>query len=555
MAWIQTSESNDISTIVENRTGMNINELLDDKKVYHYNNLEQAVDLYLDHVKKGHKIGGFFDYDTDGVTSNNIQKLLAKALRVTNFKDIVPRRFSDGYGIKERHISEFKGYRLLILCDNGIAAVEAVQKARDMGIDVIILDHHEPRVSEDQQVLIPNANVIVDPHITGGDFDDLCGAGISYRFAEMVINKCNWMSEKQKWFFLSRMSCFAALGTVGDVVKLTYDNRKIVKEGLKNINKGYMTTGLKALCNEAKATSVSSITLGFLLSPIINASGRMADNGPREIANLIAVDAKNDKVDQAFLLRCHKAVETNKSRKAIEALAVERAFSKIETSNIVHDNFIVIVDKEITTGIAGLISGKITEKYNRPSIVLSVLGDTGLLKGSGRSVEGTNLKGILDENNSLIETYGGHPAACGITLRQEKLEDFIKAVNKTAPQFKLLEDDFYDVECTIENAYKSYVEIKKFEPYGQGNPEIKVCIKGISPDYEHNKFAVSFLGSEKQHLKIIADGIELLWFNHAKDYIEMGKPEKFDVIGSLGINSFNGVNTLQMTIKVMRLAI
>ena len=554
MAWIQKNQTNNISLIVQNRTHMSESQLLNDTKVYHYNNLDQAADLYMKHVQKGSKIGCFADYDTDGITSDNIQRLLAKALRINDFYSIVPGRFSDGYGIKERHIDEFKDFDLLLLCDNGIAAVEAVKKAKDYGIEVIILDHHQSRVDKTGKVILPPADVIVDPHITGGDFDDLCGAGISYRFAEAVFERCSWMSDKQKWFFLSRMSCFAALGTVGDVVSLTYDNRKIVKEGIKNLNKGYATTGLKTLCREAKIYKASSTVFGYFLSPIINASGRMYDNGPKFISNLISYDVSGDLVDNDFLSKCCKAIETNDKRKEIEALAVERDFNLIDTTELKDNNFIVIIDSEITTGIVGLVSGKITEKYHRPSIVLTETVDKSLVKGSGRSIEDIDLKSILDKNNSLIEVYGGHAQACGITLNREKLDEFIKKINECTPKYEACTDIFYDVECTLQNAIHVYQEIEKFEPYGQGNPGIKVLIRGVEPDYSKSAMPVISMGADKQHLKIIADGMEFVWFNHAEDYRALGSPEKVDVIGTLGVNSFNGIQTLQMTVEHLRKA-
>lgn len=552
MNWIKKENSSDISEIVQKRTGMSEKQLLDDKQIYHYNNLKKAADLYVQHVKKGSSIACFCDYDTDGVTSASIQRLIAKALRLRNWKDVEPRRFSDGYGIKERHIDFFKDYNLLILCDNGIAAAEAVQKAIDLGIDVIILDHHQPRVDEKGSIVMPPATVVVDPHITGGDFEDLCGAGLSYRFAEAVFERCPWMSDKQKWFFLSRASAFAALGTIGDVVSVTYDNRKIVKEGLKNLNKGYATTGLKTLCSEAKLREIDSIGLGFSLSPIINASGRMFDEGPTFMTNLISHDVKNDEVDQDFILKCQKAIENNTKRKSIEAEALKNDFERIDSSEMKNQNFIVLVDETVSSGIVGLISGKITEAYNRPSIVLTSTADPELLKGSGRSIEGVDLKKILDKNNSLIEAYGGHAQACGITLRRSVLEEFTKNVNDSSPQFKLCDDVFYDVETTIQDAFTLYEKIKRFEPYGQDNPEIRVCIKGIEPDYAQTRIPIMFMGNERQHLKIVADGLNVLWFNHANDYIEMGAPEKVDVIGSLGINSFNGVETLQIIVSSMR---
>ena len=185
MEWKCTDIGNNIEDIVTKNTGMTKEQLLKDTHKYEYNFLDDAVDKFMAHLKRGSKIGVFADYDTDGVTSATQLEVLCRSIGVQNFNVYVPRRFSDGYGIKERHVELFDDCGLLITVDNGIAAKEVIDKANDIGLETIVLDHHQPRI-ENGEKIIPNT-LVIDPHITGGDFEDLCGAGIVFRFSKEFI--------------------------------------------------------------------------------------------------------------------------------------------------------------------------------------------------------------------------------------------------------------------------------------------------------------------------------------------------------------------------------
>jgi len=544
MKWIKKTNETDIGRIVQFNTGIDAATLRFDEHKYQYPGLDEATDLFLYHAKNGNIIAMHGDYDCDGVNSLGQDKIFIPALHINNCIIYPPKRFTDGFGVKTNHIEWYhgKGVKLLVLQDNGIAAVEPVARARELGMDVIILDHHTPPKDEiTGEWILPDANVIVDPHVTGGDFDDLCGAGITFRFANMLLDKCPWMSPKYKWILRKKMACFAAIGTIGDVVSLTGDNRLIVKEGIDAMEKGFGTVGLKTLMSEMKMEYISSIGIAFGLAPIINASGRLYDDGPRFIMNLLSATEESPELIE----QCKLAIERNKERKQQEKEAVERASHLMIGHE--NDHFLVILDEYCTSGIAGLVSGKLTEKYNRPSIVLAPkTGSDELVKGSGRSVLSTNILEILNQHADLIDTYGGHAGACGITLRRDKLDEFIAAVNATAPVPEVIDSIEYDIDGTLSDIKALTKEINRYQPYGQGNPELLVRFNHVPVT---NVFT---MGETKEHIKLMNNDAPLVWFGGAESYREMGTPDTVDVLGKISLNVYNGNTQIQIQVIDIR---
>ena len=547
MAWIKKSDIRSISAIVSSRTGMTKEELINDTKEYHVNNLDKAIELFMYHFVKRSKIACFCDYDTDGITSSDIVRLLSDALNV-GMKIIVPRRFSDGYGIKTRNVETLEGYDLLILCDNGIAANEAVDRAKELGMDVIILDHHEPRKNEEKKVILPKADVVVDPHITGGDFKDYCGAGLTYLFAKGILKRYNKITEEKKNAILDKMLIFAAIGTVGDVVSLTGENRRIVANGIKKMMEKKSTTGLQAVINAINKEYITSIDIGFNISPIFNASGRLHDTGSKFVSDTVGYD---DKVIGSILEDINELIANNEERKELSQQGYERAEIYIQNTRQENNKFIVVIDEDTTTGIVGLISGKITEKYKRPSIVFAPTADPDIIKGSGRAPEWADLKGILDENKPLIEVHGGHPAACGITLKRANLEAFTKAVNASTPDIPeefLSNDIYYDIDCELKDLPMLMKAITTYAPYGQGNPEIIVRLDNIDFIENYKGIKVMYMGKKEQHVKLHANNLDLIWFDGAKTYKDFGEPLKGSVLGTLSYNVYNGYYKIQLQI-------
>lgn len=557
MKWLRKGAYNTVKELVQANTGMSANDLAYDARRYHYPGIKEAADLFMDHIKHGSKILVWCDYDTDGVDCKFIMSYtLARPMKIRNIEILCPGRYSDGYGIKPSIVEQFAGTDLLVLCDNGIAAIEAVDLAREMGMDVIILDHHDPRVIEGQ-VVMPNANVIVDPHLTGGyimdgagnqigEFRDLCGAGITWYFTHEVRSMCDWMSDKQKWYLDQIAYIGATFGTVGDVVDLKDDNRRIVKQGLTNLNKGMGTSGIRQLMYKLYLNNVSSMDIGFLISPIINASGRLEDTGANRIAALLCTDANDEDAKKALYAEVDRAIEVNKKRKAMTKESVERVVENYE-ANGGNDPFIVCYDEYTVSGIVGLVASELVNRYHRPALVFAPSGkDDGVIKGSGRSIEGIGIKGLLDQIQQYLTTYGGHPMACGASLLIDNLDAFGDAVNAITPVLDTSDAIMYDLECTYTEAATKLAEQEQFEPYGAGNPQPVYRINGVElcePGY---------MGGDSQHLKFQTKDADILWFDGRKAYEDLGSPKMVDILVTMSYHEFKDQVTVQMQVIDMK---
>jgi single-stranded-DNA-specific exonuclease len=557
MKWLRKGAYNTVKELVQANTGMSANDLAYDARSYYYPGIKEAAELFMDHIRHGSKILVWCDYDTDGVDCKFIMSYtLARPMKIRNIEILCPGRYSDGYGIKPSIVEQFAGTDLLVLCDNGIAAIEAVDLAREMGMDVIILDHHDPRVIEGQ-VVMPNANVIVDPHLTGGyimdgtgnqigEFRDLCGAGITWYFTHEVRSMCDWMSDKQKWYLDQIAYIGATFGTVGDVVDLKDDNRRIVKQGITNLNKGMGTSGIRQLMYKLYLNNVSSMDIGFLISPIINASGRLEDTGANRIAALLCTDANDEGAKKALYVEVDRAIDVNKKRKAMTKESVERVVENYE-ANGGNDPFIVCYDEYTVSGIVGLVASELVNRYHRPALVFAPSGkDDGVIKGSGRSVEGIGIKGLLDQVQQYLTTYGGHPMACGASLLIDNLDAFGDAVNAITPVLDTSDAIMYDLECAYTEAATKLAEQEQFEPYGAGNPQPVYRINGVElcePEY---------MGGNSQHVKFQTKDADILWFDGRKAYEDLGSPKMVDMLVTMSYHEFKDQVTVQMQVIDMK---
>lgn len=557
MKWLRKGAYNTVKELVQANTGMSANDLAYDARSYYYPGIKEAAELFMDHIRHGSKILVWCDYDTDGVDCKFIMSYtLARPMKIRNIEILCPGRYSDGYGIKPSIVEQFAGTDLLVLCDNGIAAIEAVDLAREMGMDVIILDHHDPRVIEGQ-VVMPNANVIVDPHLTGGyimdetgnqigEFRDLCGAGITWYFTHEVRSMCDWMSDKQKWYLDQIAYIGATFGTVGDVVDLKDDNRRIVKQGLTNLNKGMGTSGIRQLMYKLYLNNVSSMDIGFLISPIINASGRLEDTGANRIAALLCTDANDEGAKKALYVEVDRAIDVNKKRKTMTKESVERVVENYE-ANGGNDPFIVCYDEYTVSGIVGLVASELVNRYHRPALVFAPSGkDDGVIKGSGRSVEGIGIKGLLDQVQQYLTTYGGHPMACGASLLIDNLDAFGDAVNAITPVLDTSDAIMYDLECAYTEAATKLAEQEQFEPYGAGNPQPVYRINGVElcePEY---------MGGNSQHVKFQTKDADILWFDGRKAYEDLGSPKMVDMLVTMSYHEFKDQVTVQMQVIDMK---
>lgn len=551
--WLRNGTYRTASELVQANTGMSANNLAYDSRTYVYPGIKEAAELFMSHIKQGSTIRVWCDYDTDGVSCKFIMNYtLARPMRIRNIEIECPGRYSDGYGIKPSIVEKFMGADLLVLCDNGIAANEAIDLAREMGMDVIILDHHDPRVV-DGKVILPNANVIVDPHITGGyitdgvgnnlgEFHDLCGAGITWYFAHEVRNMCPWMSDKQKWYLDQNAYIGAAIGTVGDVVELKDDNRRIVSQGIQNLNKGMGTSGIRQLMYKLYLNRVTSTDIGFLISPVINASGRLEDTGANRIATLLCNDAKDDDAKKELDAEIDRAINLNKKRKELTKESVERAINEYE-ANGADNPFIVYYDEKAISGIVGLVASELVTRYRKPALVFAPSGkNDGVLKGSGRSVEGIGIKALLDQVQQYLTTYGGHPMACGASLLNDNLVKFWDAINAITPTVQTDDVVTYDLECTLADSGQYLAEQQKFEPFGSGNPQ---------PVYKIERVTLcqpGYMGGDSQHIKFQTKEADIVWFNGRDEYDALGRPKTVNLLATMNYHEFKGQVTVQIQV-------
>lgn len=549
-----------IRDIVEARTGMSADELLNDNKVYKINNLDEAVDLFTDYAKRKAHIHLHGDYDGDGAGCGFIIGTLCKAIKA-DYDVYLPDRESDGYGMKPSHVEQhLHPGDLLILADNGIACHEAIEKAKEMGCGVIVLDHHLGVIGSDGEIDIPKADVVVDPHVTGGDFDDYCGAGLCYKFAENFFErKCTAI--RDRWEpILKKMNVMAAISTITDSVSLTGENRRIVRNGFDCYEKGYLTTGLKAVSKELwmpKARHLVADDIGFTLGPAINAMGRLIPHGAQYLLDTITYDG--EEVPQ-LAVRAKKIANVNKDRQELSNKYKEADFKEIEEKGLDKNGVIVLFREGTVAGLDGIRCGKITEEYGCLSFCFSRDLQPDILKGSGRSVDGIDMKSLLDKLDSLLLTYGGHEAACGLKLREDVLETFNREANRLISKDDIHIDNnvHYDKEVEWEDVPELIQEYNKYGPYGNGNEPLKFYVKNIpiQPGYVPKPVdgveqdPTFYMGSKKDTFcAMTPDGTKILGFHIAQEFRDEGEPKSISAVVTIGEDEKRGCIIPQMRIE------
>lgn len=437
--------------------------------------LRKGSDIIINKIKEKKKIRIVGDYDVDGVMSVYILYKGLKSLGA-DVDFCIPDRVLDGYGINIDIIQEAidDGVDTIITCDNGISAIEQIDYAKNRGMTVIITDHHDLPFKEDNGVkeyLTPNADAIINPKQVDCNFAEknLCGAGIAYVFIMYLYKLCNKKQNKDEFIE------FAAIATICDVVDLVGDNRIIVSNGLKALN-NTSNIGLKALID---ISSISDVELGvyhvgFIIGPTINASGRL-DSAIQAIELLLT-----DNVQTAYEI-AKNLRDLNDERKNMTQKGVEKVIDQIESSDIKDDKIIVVYESGIHESIAGIIAGRIKDRYNKPTIVLTK-GNEGV-KGSGRSIDEYNMNEELSKCKDLLTKFGGHPMAAGLSLEEKNIEEFRLRLNNGSGLSldDLIPKVFIDMELPVEYInYKIIEEINILKPYGKGNPKPIFGAKGLS---------------------------------------------------------------------------
>lgn len=510
--------------------------------------MDRAVDILKEKIEEGKKIRVIGDYDIDGVNATYILQQGLVGLGADVDTDI-PDRIKDGYGLNQMLIDRAleDDVDTIITCDNGIAAMSEIAYGKENGMTIVVTDHHEvPYLEEngEKKYLLPPADAVVDPHRADCEypFKGLCGAAVAYKLVE-VLYRVSGKSEQEVEHLQESLMENVAIATIGDVMDLVGENRVFVKKGLELL-KTTKNEGLHALmqCTGVDTANLNTYHIGFVIGPCINAGGRL-DTAKRAL-ELLNASNRREAVTLAADLK-----ELNDSRKEMTEEGVEEAVRQIESSSWKDDQVLVVYLPECHESIAGIIAGRIKERYYRPTFVLTK-GETGV-KGSGRSIEAYDMFAEMSRCRELFTKFGGHKLAAGLSLEEEKVEVFRKRINELAD---LTEEDLQmkvsiDMRLPFPYINEELIhELKILEPFGKGNGK---------PLFAESKLRViqpRIFGKNRNVLKCRLEDqqgnqMEAVYFGEVEDCLrQMEKKQIMSFTYYPSINEYMGRRTIQLTI-------
>lgn len=526
--YIKKDKLNNVKDIVLRNikeNGYTEEQFFDEKEPYLYQ-LDEAVEFTKDYLMLNDDtvITVVGDYDVDGIaaTTNMYWGLVAyiKQNKINaTVKTRLPRRFTEGYGLSEKIIDEIND-GLVITVDNGIAAISAIKKAKDKGLSVIVTDHHLPPSNSKGKMMLPPADIILNPHIypEKSEFEDYCGAGLAYRFIKKLLPDMK----------LLELLSLTSVATVADIMPLYGANRKLVIDGLKATNNKKVLPGMRELMINLSMFDghATEGDYGFKIGPTFNASGRLYDSGADKVLRLL----KMNQDDPRIPFKANNLVKTNDKRKEIQRKDMERVMS-----NYNGDKPVIIYDPEIGEGIIGLVAGRMTEDFHCPSICFTKTDKEGIIKGSARSIPEIHLKNVLDKIQDKMVGYGGHAGAAGLSIELSRLEEFKEAFKNACGEIPSLPDDiYYDIDIDSMEEIPEFTEqLKRYEPYGEANPRVVFHLKCNVNISNYAKIG------DGSHFMIKEDNITIMGFGKADEYEEKGKPETLDMVGYLSESWYN----------------
>ena len=510
--------------------------------------MDRAVDILKEKIEEGKKIRVIGDYDIDGVNATYILQQGLAGLGADVDTDI-PDRIKDGYGLNQMLIDRAleDDVDTIITCDNGIAAMSEIAYGKENGMTIVVTDHHEvPYLEEngEKKYLLPPADAVVDPHRADCEypFKGLCGAAVAYKLVE-VLYRVFGKSEQEVEHLQESLMENVAIATIGDVMDLVGENRVFVKKGLELL-KTTKNEGLHALmqCTGVDTANLNTYHIGFVIGPCINAGGRL-DTAKRAL-ELLNASNRREAVTLAADLK-----ELNDSRKEMTEEGVEEAVRQIESSSWKDDQVLVVYLPECHESIAGIIAGRIKERYYRPTFVLTK-GETGV-KGSGRSIEAYDMFAEMSRCRELFTKFGGHKLAAGLSLEEENVEVFRKRINELAD---LTEEDLQmkvsiDMRLPFPYINEELIhEFKILEPFGKGNGK---------PLFAESKLRViqpRIFGKNRNVLKCRLEDqqgnqMEAVYFGEVEECLrQMEKKQIMSFTYYPSINEYMGRRTIQLTI-------
>ncbi|MGI6020910.1 MAG: single-stranded-DNA-specific exonuclease RecJ [Lachnospiraceae bacterium] len=496
--------------------------------------MDIAVEILADKIADGAKIRIIGDYDIDGVMGTAVLYLGLKRAGADVDADI-PDRFVDGYGMSNRLVKKAidDGIDTIITVDNGIAAFEQIEFAKSNAMTVVVTDHHEI-------ASIPGADAVINPKREDNEypFRELCGAAVGYKLIIALYSELGIPIETAE-----DLLSYAAFATVGDIVSLKDENRIIVRTGME-ILRSTDNIGMRALFEAAGAdvSRVNAYTIGYVIGPCINASGRL--NTALEAFRLIVSD------DEAEVKRiASKLKALNEERKVLTQEAAQRAMEIVRKEKMENDKVLVIYIPDCHESVAGIVAGRVKEEYFRPTFILT--DSKGMLKGSGRSVEMYNMFEEMSKIKEIFEHFGGHAMAAGLTLKKDNLEKFRKMINDNC---SISSDEFAEIVRIDADPPLNYMtekliqEIELLEPFGSGNSRPHFAVRNIR--FENPKL----IGERKNILKANAirqDGrlVDAVCFNSGDELMKLIREGKnISVVYHPNINEYNGERSVQLII-------
>ena len=496
--------------------------------------MEKAVSRILKALKNNENITIFGDYDADGITSTTILKRF--------FHDInkecnvyIPNRLNEGYGLNKNAIKKLSedGTNLIITVDCGITAIEETKYAKELGIDIVITDHHEPGEE------IPDAEAVVDCKRKDNKypFRELAGCGVAFKLTQALCKNLE-LNENQALKYLD----IACVGTISDVVPLVDENRVIVKLGMLLL-KQTKNLGLKQIINNAHFKEFNSMSVAFGITPRINACGRLGHQD--EALELFTTDNQEKATELA-----KKMDEYNIQRQLEEKRIYDEAITLLQEETQTNDitNCIVLGHENWNPGVIGIVSSRITEKFYKPSILVCF--DKDIAKGSGRSIEGFDLHKALMKCDKYLTNYGGHSLAAGLSLNRKDFEKFKNMINEYAEK-NIKDEDLIptiNIDLKLEDSQlniEDVEELKLLEPFGQSNEEPIFMITNLKV------VSIKTL-SDGKHLKLYLKNqnyLDAIGFNLGERANELKIGDTIDIVGNLNINEFNNTKKVQMLLK------
>ncbi len=531
-----------LATILVNREIEDIKQYLDPKRndfhdPFKMPDMEKAVERIIKAIENKEKIIIFGDYDVDGITSITVLKSFFKDLGI-DVGEYIPNRLNEGYGLNKEAIEEIANekYDLMITVDCGITGIEEVEYAKKLGIETIVTDHHEPGEE------LPNAIAVVDCKRKDNKypFRELAGVGVAFKLCQALSQRLK-LEEKEYLKYLD----IVALGTISDIVPLKDENRVITKLGLMLI-KQTKKCGLIALLNLAGYRKIDSTAISFGIAPRINACGRMGY--ANEALDLLLTNNMREATEKA-----RNISKYNNDRQQYEKIIYDEAIKQIDENKLENSNSIVLGGDGWHHGVVGIVASKITDIYYKPCLLVCFEDGDEIGKGSGRSIPGFDLHDALSRCKEILEGYGGHSMAVGLSIKREnisKLKEEFEIIAKEAHLEKMVSTIKIDCILNIDQLdIETVKSLDLLEPIGEANKMPIFAFKNLKID------SIRSL-TEGKHIKLTLKSnnntyINAIGFNLGYLVDEFVIGDKVDVAGNLEINSFNGTDSVQINLKDM----